>query len=195
MWTVEREVLGAGRVHRIALRRGGVAATYAEVIAWWRESPPIRGFFTALLADAPYPAYFFETPPVTVAGAGRAFEFVLADSPALAALAPAPAAFADRFAPGQTVAAFANLSGDATLVAPAPQGPLDAYAHLAAFARRAPAPQHHALWQAVGDAVAQRLSAAPLWLSTSGLGVPWLHVRLDTRPKYYTYGPYRRDRG
>jgi len=29
------------------------------------------------------------------------------------------------------------------------------------------------------------------WLSTSGLGVGWLHVRLDSRPKYYTYEPYK----
>ncbi|MFL6237620.1 MAG: DUF6940 family protein [Thermoanaerobaculia bacterium] len=24
-----------------------------------------------------------------------------------------------------------------------------------------------------------------------GAGVSWLHVRLDDRPKYYGYGPYR----
>ncbi len=28
-------------------------------------------------------------------------------------------------------------------------------------------------------------------VSTNGLGVAWLHVRLDTRPKYYTFQPYR----
>ena len=31
-----------------------------------------------------------------------------------------------------------------------------------------------------------------LWISTSGEGVPYLHVRLDTVPKYYVYAPYRR---
>ncbi len=77
------------------------------------------------------------------------------------------------------------------LVAPAPQGPPRAYAHLAVFARHAPASQQDALWQAVGHAVADRLATEPLWLSTSGLGVGWLHVRLDERPKYYTYAPYR----
>jgi hypothetical protein len=46
--------------------------------------------------------------------------------------------------------------------------------------------------RATGAAVAARLSARPLWLSTSGLGVAWLHVRLDSRPKYYSYAPYRR---
>jgi len=28
-------------------------------------------------------------------------------------------------------------------------------------------------------------------LSTAGMGVYWLHVRLDTRPKYYQHTPYR----
>ncbi|MFY0533025.1 DUF6940 family protein [Nannocystis pusilla] len=34
-------------------------------------------------------------------------------------------------------------------------------------------------------------SSAWVWLSTSGSAVPWLHVRLDARPKYYVFGPYR----
>ncbi len=37
----------------------------------------------------------------------------------------------------------------------------------------------------------QRIGAMPVWLSTAGAGVSWLHVRLDTRPKYYHHGPYR----
>jgi hypothetical protein len=38
----------------------------------------------------------------------------------------------------------------------------------------------------------QRVSAKPVWLSTAGGGVAWLHVRLDDRPKYYAHAPYRR---
>jgi hypothetical protein len=30
-------------------------------------------------------------------------------------------------------------------------------------------------------------AAKPVWFSTSGMGVAWLHFRLDRRPKYYTY--------
>ena len=26
-----------------------------------------------------------------------------------------------------------------------------------------------------------------VWLSTSGMGVSWLHVRIDQVPKYYTF--------
>jgi hypothetical protein len=36
-----------------------------------------------------------------------------------------------------------------------------------------------------------RLGAKPVWLSTAGGGVSWLHVRLDDQPKYYGFEPYR----
>jgi hypothetical protein len=35
------------------------------------------------------------------------------------------------------------------------------------------------------------LSETPLRASTSGAGVAWLHIRFDTRPKYYIPLPYR----
>lgn len=195
MWETQVEVLHDGHLHHIALLRDGAAVSFGEAIEHCRTDEPFRAFFATLLADAPFEAYFWETPPVTQATAARAFEFVLVDSPDLAALAPQPDAFAGQFTQSHTVATFPNLSGDALLVAPAPQGPPAAYAHLAAFARQAPMEQQHALWQAVGAAVARRLSWAPLWLSTSGLGIAWLHVRVDDRPKYYTYPRYRSQPG
>jgi hypothetical protein len=191
MWKTRIDVLGDGRVRRAVMLRHGAAVSYAEVVEQWRTSRPFHTFFMALLADAPYQAYFWETPQVSRATAGRAFECVLVDSPGLAGMAPEQGAFASHFTPGQLVTTFANLGGDVLLVAPAQQGPPGAYIHLAAFVRQASASQQDALWQAVGNAVASRISAEPLWLSTSGLGVGWLHVRLDDRPKYYTYAPYR----
>lgn len=185
------DVLSNGRVRRVTLLRDGAAISYADVVEHWQADEPFRAFFAALLADPPFEAYFWETPPATQATAARAFEFVLVDSPELATLAPEPEAFAAHFIPSQAVATFPNLGGDALLVAPAPHGSPAAYAHLAAFARGAPTDQQHALWQAVGTAAAGRLSSGPIWLSTSGLGVAWLHVRLEERPKYYTYAPYR----
>lgn len=66
----------------------------------------------------------------------------------------------------------------------------DAFAYLAAFSRSAPLAQQHDFWQRVGLAVVNGVGELPSWASTSGLGVYWLHVRLDARPKYYTFRPY-----
>ena len=97
---------------------------------------------------------------------------------------------------GERVIAFPNLGNDAILVVPLPtdQRPAADYVHLAAFVRRAPAEQVHELWRVVGAAMEARLSDQPLWLSTAGMGVAWLHVRLDTRPKYYGFDEYREGR-
>ncbi|HEU5075095.1 MAG TPA: hypothetical protein VFU02_12985, partial [Polyangiaceae bacterium] len=67
-----------------------------------------------------------------------------------------------------------------------------AYTHLAAFLRHAPPEQCEVLLREVGFAARECLRNEPFWLSTSGLGVAWLHVRIDSRPKYYQYTPYRR---
>ncbi|MBX3248007.1 MAG: hypothetical protein KF901_12575 [Myxococcales bacterium] len=54
--------------------------------------------------------------------------------------------------------------------------------------------QVDALFAAVGAALCElrARTAATVWLSTAGLGVDWLHVRLDARPKYYRHAPYKR---
>ena len=51
-----------------------------------------------------------------------------------------------------------------------------------------PQAQAAAFWAKVGSTyeslVAQK-GDRPVWLSTEGSGVPWLHVRMDARPKYH----------
>ena len=165
---------------------------FAGVLRRWQDDPVFRAFFIALLADAPYSAFRWETPPITSASAGRPFEFVLLDSPELESQ-PDLDAFAEHFgdAGSEGVASFPNLNNDALLVAPCPRGPLSAYGHLAAFVREAPDAQKHALWKLVGELMELQMGPKPVWLSTAGAGVPWLHVRLDQRPKYYGHAQYR----
>jgi Family of unknown function (DUF6940) len=192
MWTARSQRLPDGRGLRVAVQFGGRPASVADVLRGWRDDAGFRSLFNGLLADAPFAAFRWETPAVTAATLARPFEFVLLDSPGLARR-PEPEAFADHFAgAADGVAVFGNLGGDATLVVPCPVAEPAAYGHLAAFARLAPEAQRDALWRAVGGAMAHRVGAAPVWLSTAGAGVAWLHVRLDDRPKYYGFGPYRR---
>ena len=193
-WQAEIETLKGGRVLRVRIRSGGEPASRAGIIQRWRHDPGFCEAFARLLSEAPFEAYFWETPPVTRETLARPFEFVLVDSPELAGLAADRSAFAGYFDGGDPRAetvAFPNLGGDAFLVAPTPRADLGVYPHLAAFSRGAPAAQQQALWKAVGRAVDSILGDRPLWLSTSGLGVAWLHVRLDTHPKYYTFPDYR----
>ena len=192
MWDATVETLGAGRTRRYTLRRDGAAVDCAEVLRCWRDDERFRSFYSGLLADAPYAAFRWETPALTSATIGKPFEFVLLDAPGLER-PPEPEAFAEHFGRAKRdcpVVTFENLGKDAVLVVPEPAAAPPAYVHLAAFVRNAPAAQRHALWQAVATAMTQRLNAQPVWLSTAGAGVAWLHVRLDSRPKYYGFRPY-----
>jgi hypothetical protein len=190
-WTSRCDELADGRVLRFAVGFGAKPATFADMLRGWQDDAAFRSLFSALLAGAPYSAFRWETPPITAATLTRPFEFVLLDSPGLARR-PDPAAFAGHFgAAHEQVVVFPNLGGDAILIVPCPSAAPSAYGHIAAFVREAPDPQQHALWQSVGAAMARRVGARPVWLSTAGAGVSWLHVRLDDRPKYYGYGPYR----
>lgn len=107
-------------------------------------------------------------------------------------MAPDREAFGEHFRPGCRTVTFDNLGGDAVLVAPCPLGPDSAYTHLAQFVHAAPDAQQQLLWQSVGEAMQARLGTEPVWLSTAGHGVGWLHVRLDSRPKYYRHAAYMR---
>jgi hypothetical protein len=166
--------------------------TFEEVWQSWQSDESFRDFWIAGLRGNPFEAWCWECPPVHEQNSARPFECVFVSSPSLARMTPEPEVFAGHFHAKQGVATFGNLGGDALLVAPCPQGPDDGFAHLARFTRIAPAEQQHALWHAVGDAMAARLGFKPTWLSTAGHGVAWLHVRLDSSPKYYRHAEYRR---
>ena len=52
--------------------------------------------------------------------------------------------------------------------------------------------QVRALWRVTAQEMLRSIGERPVWLSTAGGGVAWLHIRLDSRPKYYSFEPYRR---
>jgi hypothetical protein len=189
----QRETLDP-RTTRYRLVEDGTPVSWDRFTTLLRESTGACDLLTRTLAESPLAAFFWETPAVSAATRERAFEMVLVDAPALRTVAAGPEAFAAYLTPGPApVRGFGNLGGDARLVVPCELGPRHAYSHLARFVREAPEAQTRALWSAVGSEVEAWWASrpAPVWVSTSGLGVSWLHVRLDARPKYYSHAPYR----
>ncbi|MEO8927005.1 MAG: hypothetical protein ABI306_07560 [Caulobacteraceae bacterium] len=192
MWEARWERWNRGE--RVSLLLDGAALSFGAALdALWRDEG-FRSFLLGVLADAPFPAFFWEMPPITRADLSRPFEYVAIAAPGFDGGAADPRPFAAQLvagAPGKTVVAFANLSGDATLIAPRPLGLREPYAHFAAFLRGAPTSQQHDLLALTAAEAQKTLSDRPLWISTAGLGVFWLHVRLDSRPKYYSHAPYQ----
>ena len=192
MWKSKRKLIENDRIHKISIFRDDKQVTYLEAIELWQQDESFRTFFISLLADTPMAAYFWETPPISQS-IDREFEFVLIDSPKLADVEPDPSDFRQHFESAtEEVVTFPNLGNDALLVVPCPINNIPESTHLANFLREAPESQQHLLWKTVGRSLQQKLDEQQfIWVSTSGLEVHWLHVRLDSRPKYYAYKPYK----
>lgn len=187
---VLRARIGTDTEHWQLRDESGVELSFERVYRSWKRDDAFTADWSSALRDVPFDAYCWECPPVTAVTLTRTFECVFVSSPVLAELPADPRPFAEHFRPDADVVTFESLGKDALLIAPCPKGHAANYAHLASFIATAPERQQSALWKAVGDALTERVGAQPVWLSTAGLGVAWLHVRLDSRPKYYRHAPY-----
>jgi hypothetical protein len=190
MWRIERAEIGVGEI--VTLTEGARALAMGEAIALWRDDAPFRDVFIAALAASPSPAFFWEMPPLTRATLSGPFECALIRGDALARMHADDTDFAEHLRGPEPVAVFPNIGRDALLIAPRKIADADCYGHIAAFVRLAPREQQQALLRRLALEIEKRLAASRdrFWVSTSGLGVPWVHVRLDTYPKYYQYRRY-----
>ena len=191
IWKSQSKSIDSPNVCQFIILQGDRQISYWEAIALWQEDVSFRSFFSSLLAQSPYEAYFWETPPITIDTCDRPFEFVLVNNSRLANVSPNQNSFKPYFTATKDIVTFNNLKKDALLVVPCPLNDPNIYTHLAAFIRQAPEAQKHSLWQTLGKTIEQQLAEPPLWVSTSGLGVYWLHIRLDSIPKYYSFQTYK----
>jgi hypothetical protein len=187
----------AAGVRRLRFEAAGRPLLWREALALWAGDPDFAAAFAAALAAHPEPAFLWEAPRLTTARLGAVFESVTLPAPGLARPAdpgPFSAALGPAGASGGAVA-FRNLGGDAELVAPRDAGTGADHAHLTAFLRSAPAAQVAALWRLAAERAGAWIVPGDFpWLSASGHGVAWLHLRLDRRPKYFAHAPYRAHR-
>jgi Family of unknown function (DUF6940) len=192
MWSACRRTIRENWGETIAVAADGTLRTVREVIMGWRDDAAFRDFFIQELARTAYPAFFWEMPSVTRGSLSDGFECALICSNALAQMQSDGSDFAEHLnSSAASVVSFRNLGGDAVLIAPRRITDADCYAHIGVLVRAAPHDQRHALFQLLAEEMEKLLQAGQrFWVSTSGLGVPWVHVRLDSYPKYYQHRPY-----
>ena len=192
-WQFQRTEVGSNGQKFRYLDQGGSLLLFKDVIELWAQDDLFCGFHCQVLSDIPFKAYKWETPVVDVARIERPFEFVVLNAPRLDR-AQDMTAFQERFGDtpeDQLTIAFPNLGKNAILVVPTPSGQEVNHCHLGAFIRTCQAEHESSLWRQVGISMQERVSNKPVWLSTAGGGVAWLHIRLDDRPKYYGYRDYK----
>ena len=83
------------------------------------------------------------------------------------------------------VFAFENLSKDTILVVPTPRNN-KSFAHIKQFIDEASSLQQKEFWKYVANECKKMLKKHDrIWVSTHGLGVSYLHIRISYKPKYY----------
>jgi hypothetical protein len=196
MFELHKEIIRTNQAIRYWITQNDQPISFHDFLNLLNTSADFRTFFIQALTEIPFPAYHWETPALTRSSQNQKFEYVATKSPSID-LPPKPGPFRSYFNAryqNQGMAVFPNLGGDATLIAPSiPEDPNRNYSHLARFTEQASTAEQHSFWEVVGKATMARINDTPIWLNTAGGGVAWLHVRLDSRPKYYLHGPYRQE--
>ena len=181
-----------GRWVQVRLLEDGEEIRYARVLDLWNRDPDFVDFFNGVFRTCGFGAYVWETPPISTDLVDRVFECTLHNMPVFAE-GPDHTTFSAYFdtdtAPDGIVQ-FRNLGADALLVVPSPTRPDADYSGLAEFLRQAPIAQQRGLWREVARCVWEHLSDRPMWVSVAGGGIKWLHIRLDSAPKYYRTEAY-----
>ena len=191
MWT--KEILAETAIAiRLRILEDKQALTFQEVFHLWGTSAEFRQFYIDLLATTSFPAFYWEHPGLRTSLLRQPYEFVLLISTSLEKRRLNTSAFADFFQGDELVVDFDNLGKNARLVVPTPKGDLADNKHLAKFIRADKPKQQQLLFQKIGELMLQRIDREKtIWLNTAGNGVIWLHIRLDSRPKYYKTQAYR----
>ncbi|NES83832.1 MAG: hypothetical protein F6K10_21815 [Moorea sp. SIO2B7] len=189
-WKYSFDELSEGKIREYRIFRGGESLSYIEMLEELRTSIDFRTFYNSLLNKCPFKAFRWENRLITTETKEREYTFVLVDSPSLERRLD-KTSFKEFLKPRDDVATFPSLRKDATMIIPTEPSQCEGYGHLASFVRNAPNYVTDMLWKVVSEEVIKRIGREPIWLSTAGGGVSWLHVRIDTRPKYYQYTPYK----
>ncbi len=190
MWTFHTRHDSSTGAICACVHEHGIPMRCTGLFEAWHKSSEFRQHWVAFMRSVPFKAYCWENPPITVATKNRYNECVFMESPALSSVVADIEPFSEELRGKQGSVSFPNLGGDALLVVPCPVDKHTDYAHIAAFMRTASEDQAAQFWQEVGNALTEHLTSKSTWLSTAGLGVSWVHVRLDSRPKYYQYRLY-----
>jgi hypothetical protein len=177
---------------RYRVYNSGQPLSFSDVFDLWERDVKFIDFYISIFKQCGYIGFAWETPAVSTASVHRDFEFVIHSLPK-ASRRPDRKTYSEYFdtknAP-EGIVSFKNLGGDALLIVPSPYRKGADYSGMAEFFREAPISQQRGLWRELGRHAKSRLSDQPMWLSVASGGIQWLHIRIDSTPKYYRYGPY-----
>lgn len=185
------EIESSSQNTKFGISEDGDPVSNRNFLKLLRDSQEFREFYNGFLADSGYDAFFWENKPMTDDTLDDDYECNIINTDFLTGRSPDSQTFNQYFEENKNVVTFPNLANDAELIVPTPKKEDSCYTHIGSFVRKAGEDQIDDLWRITGNETLQSIGSKPKWLSTSGLGVFWLHIRIDTIPKYYQTKEYK----
>jgi hypothetical protein len=184
------ESQNAGNLFKYFILRNGQSLSFANVFDLWENDVEFVDFFISLFKQTGYAGFKWETPAISTASVHSTFEFVIHELPRATGQPDRDtyAAYFDTETAPDGIVCFKNLNGDALLIVPSPYRKHANYSGMAEFLREAPISQQRGLWGELSRHARLCISNKPIWLSIASGGVYWSHFRIDSRPKYFSYG-------
>lgn len=134
--------------------------------------------------------FFYETAPITTS-MNTKYDAKWIESEKLQKLKQNYRNFSKYFKKHKDVVSFINLSKTALLVVPVPRKGKN-YTTLKDFMDNASKSQQKMFWKHAASVIRSMLKKYDkLWVSTHGLGVPYLHLRVEVEPKYYKTSSFK----
>ncbi|MCH2085483.1 MAG: hypothetical protein MK226_24080 [Saprospiraceae bacterium] len=177
---------------RFRLKNGEKFLTFKDVFELWTNNPKFVKFYKDQLIKLDYEAFYWEHPAIKKEFLEKKYECILQRSRPLEHLPINESAFKDFIHKNELVTDFLNMGKNAILVVPTKKIDKEIYNHMGKFIRLAEQEQIIEVFKRVGKSILEEIENQKLiWLNTAGLGVVWLHIRMDTRPKYYKTTRYK----
>ncbi|MCI4671871.1 MAG: hypothetical protein MRZ79_27260 [Bacteroidia bacterium] len=177
---------------RLGITQNDKRLSFNDVFNSWKTKPEFVDFYSKGLLAQIGNTFFWEHPPLLQHDLDRPYEVILHLAGGFEKRKADPTAFHEHFSPDKKAIAFDNLGKNARLIVPTHLKQLSHYKHLGIFLENANKEQIFSLFrEVVGEIYHELSSGKRIWLNTSGLGIIWLHIRLDTHPKYYKTKRYK----
>jgi hypothetical protein len=152
------------------------AKTWTEVIKDWKKGENLPQIKSSV---------FWETSRIHSGGESEFIQKVKPATKHLPMKMRADSTAFRKYLDGATTPVkFSNLDKSAVLVSPPDNG--KNFSHIATFYKNSTAQEKKDLWKKVAKAAEKEMKKGKdVFVSTHGTNVPWLHVRIESKPKYY----------
>ncbi len=183
--------LNNGNIQVYKIKHGNKSLTYNQVLDYWETDIGFADFYISIFRKCGYYSYVWESPPLSSTSLDQEYEFVIINAP-ISSDNPDSKTYKPYFSLKENdgIVCFPNLGNDALLIVPSPVRKYSNYSNLANFFKEATREQQRSIWKVTARKIKENLSDKPTWVSVAGGGISWLHIRLDTIPKYYRYLKY-----